>query len=142
MSAGLVTQLQVKTTDLCRAYFTAIGHLQNIAPEAPLGSGKRAREGSHADCCRTEAGELAAEVVQIHEEIDGLIDLLEQKECSEEDQAKRARELQAELGEVTQQLEERTASAEKLQGSLRGALTGLLREVDGLEASVAAGRNV
>ena len=52
------------------AYFTSIGHLQNVAPEVSLGAdGAPAR----AQCCRQAAEELAERAVQIHKEIDGMV---------------------------------------------------------------------
>ena len=46
----VISKLHMKTTDLCRVYHTAIGHLSTTAPEIPL-DGPEAAAAAH-DCCR------------------------------------------------------------------------------------------
>ena len=106
-SPAVVTALQVKSTELCHAYFTALGHLQNSAPapsaldeDAPTRAARMASYQGLVD-------ELASTVVQKHREIEGLIDELERMPCSEEDELRRLREAQDEHVEATERLRDR-----------------------------------
>ena len=101
--AGPVTALQVKATELCHTYFTALGHLQNAAPEAPLeeeGPTRAARMAGYQGL----VDELAAAVVQKHRDIDRLIDELERMPRSEEDEVSRLRVAQEEHAAGTERL--------------------------------------
>lgn len=106
-SPAVVTALQVKSTELCHAYFTALGHLQNSAPapsaldeDAPTRAARMASYQGLVD-------ELASTVVQKHREIEGLIEELERMPCSEEDELRRLREAQDEHVEATERLRDR-----------------------------------
>mmetsp|Transcript_15637 Transcript_15637/g.26086 ORF Transcript_15637/g.26086 Transcript_15637/m.26086 type:complete len:126 (-) Transcript_15637:61-438(-) len=115
--ADLVSQVQVKTTDLCKSYYTAIGHLQLAAPTLE----DEARQQLVTD--------LAAEVVRIHKEIDGLVDELEKTESSEESQIERIHTLRAENDTLTHQLRERATYAERVRLTIREDLNGLVAEL-------------
>ena len=98
-----VTALQVKATELCHSYFTALGHLQNAAPEVPLDEAAPERAKRMAGY-QGLVDELAAAVVQKHREIEGLIDELEVMPRSEEDELRRLREAQEEHAAATESL--------------------------------------
>ena len=98
-----VTALQVKATELCHSYFTALGHLQNAAPEVPLDEAAPERAKRMAGY-QGLVDELAAAVVQKHREIEGLIDELEVMPRSEEDELRRLREAQEEHATATESL--------------------------------------
>jgi len=98
-----VTALQVKATELCHSYFTALGHLQNAAPEVPLDEAAPERAKRMAGY-QGLVDELAAAVVQKHREIEGLIDDLEVMPRSEEDELRRLREAQEEHAAATESL--------------------------------------
>ena len=98
-----VTALQVKATELCHTYFTALGHLQNAAPEAPLDETGPARTARVAGF-QGLVDELAAAVVQKHREIEGLVDELEAMPRSEEDELRRLREAQEDHAAATERL--------------------------------------
>ena len=98
-----VTALQVKATELCHTYFTALGHLQNAAPEAPLDETGPARTARVAGF-QGLVDELAAAVVQKHSEIEGLVDELEAMPRSEEDELRRLREAQEDHAAATESL--------------------------------------
>ena len=98
-----VTALQVKATELCHTYFTALGHLQNAAPEAPLDETDLARTARVAGY-QGLVDELAAAVVQKHREIEGLVDELEHMPRSEEDELRRLHEAQEEHAAATERL--------------------------------------
>ena len=98
-----VTALQVKATELCHTYFTALGHLQNAAPEAPpdeTGPARTARVAGFQGL----VDELAAAVVQKHREIEGLVDELEAMPRSEQDELRRLREAQEDHAAATERL--------------------------------------
>ena len=98
-----VTALQVKATELCHSYFTALGHLQNAAHEVPLDEADPERAARMAGY-QGLVDELAAAVVQKHREIEGLIDELEVTPRSEEDELRRLREAQEEHAAATESL--------------------------------------
>uniref|UniRef100_A0A7S0EAG4 Mediator of RNA polymerase II transcription subunit 21 n=1 Tax=Phaeocystis antarctica TaxID=33657 RepID=A0A7S0EAG4_9EUKA len=120
-----VTALQVKATELCHTYFTALGHLQNAAPEAPLDETGPARTARVAGF-QGLVDELAAAVVQKHSEIEGLVDELEAMPRSEEDELRRLREAQEDHAAATESLRASVAKTERLAGSVRGSLDSLL----------------
>ena len=106
-SASVVTSLQVKSTDLCRSYFSALGVLQNEARPAPLGEDAAARA-ARLQGLQALIDDLAGGVVKAHREIDGLIDELSRSvSCDEADALRRLDQAQAEHAEVTEQLRER-----------------------------------
>ena len=103
-----VTDLQIKVTELCQTYFTAIGHLQNTAPPAPLEEDRATRD-ARVGALQPLVDELAGNIVRTHHEIEGLIDELSRLPCSEEDELRRLDEVQAEHAEVTETLRLQTA---------------------------------
>ena len=106
-STSVVTSLQVKSTDLCRSYFSALGVLQNEARPAPLGEDAEARA-TRLQGMQALIDDLGAGVVTAHREIDGLIDELSRRvPCDEPDALCRLDQAQAEHAEVTEQLRER-----------------------------------
>lgn len=106
-STSVVTSLQVKSTDLCRSYFSALGVLQNEARPAPLGEDEAARA-ARLQGMQALIDDLAAGVVTAHREVDGLIDELSRRvSCDEPDALRRLTQAQAAHAEVTEQLRER-----------------------------------
>ena len=113
-----VTALQVKATELCHTYFTALGHLQNAAPEAPLDETGPARTARVAGF-QGLVDELAAAVVQKHREIEGLVDELEAMPRSEEDELRRLREAQEDHAAATESLRASVAKTGAPRHALR-----------------------
>lgn len=128
LPGDLVTQMQLKVNELCRAYFTSIGSLQNEATELPLAD----RE-AYSASCKPLAVELATEIVQTHRDLGELIDELERVHSSEETQLSRLRDLQEKDALVTDRLRERTAKAEVTRSALRKDLNELLRDMRAAE---------
>ena len=121
MATDLVTQMQLKVNDICRAYFTSIGRLQNEASEVPL------QDGKSADYCQPLATELAQEVVRMHGEMEELIDALEKAHSSGADQEERMRVVQTQHAEVVDQLRQRTEQAEEIRKGLRRDLNDMIQ---------------
>ncbi|KAL1500600.1 hypothetical protein AB1Y20_013252 [Prymnesium parvum] len=121
LPGDLISQMQLKVNDLCRAYFTSIGRLQNEAAERADGE-KAPDPASFA-----LATSLATEVVQMHRDFGEMIDELERVHVPEEEQSRRLRELQEKHALVTARLREQTAQAEAIRSELRRDLNELLR---------------
>eukprot|EP00966_Prymnesium_polylepis_P084881 1965252-Prymnesium_polylepis.1 len=122
--ADLISQMQNKVNDLCRAYFTSMGQLQNVATEVPLHG-----VAAGAASCAPLAHELAVEVVRMHREFAEQIDELERVHHSEADQLRRLEEVHEKHAAVTARLREQTARAEETRSGLRQDLNELLRDM-------------
>lgn len=133
-AADLVTQTQLKVTELCRAYFTSVGHLQNEAGEVPLDESEAARR-ERAECCRPLAAKLAEDIVRMHRDVDELIDALEKAHCSEEEQLRRLRAEQVRDTELTAGLRAKVVDTEALRAGLRRELNTLLGGMRSVDSS-------
>lgn len=116
------TRLHVKVSELAGIYTNALGHLQNEAGRPDGGGVERM------------AGDLAREVVQVHRDVDALIDSLEASHGTETEQLRALEQLQLQHADVTRQLRVQTDAAAGVRAAVRGRLDGLLDEVVGATA--------
>ena len=101
----LITKLQLQLSDLCKSYFTALGHLQNEV------------ETRRAALTAT----LADDIVRGHRQFGELVDALERTQRTEAEQEARLRELQQEDAELTEQIRAEAAkAADDAPGLARG----------------------
>lgn len=111
------TALQVKVSELAGVYTNALGNLQNEAGRPDGGN----VEGMARD--------LARELVQVHRDVETLIDQLAQEHCTEAAQLAKLETLQAQHAEVTQQLRAETQAAESVRSDVRQRLSALLEDM-------------
>ena len=120
--ADLIGQMQMKVNDICHAYFSSIGRLQNEADQAPL-------QDVPAQDCRPLATQLAQEVIHSHTEMEELINTLEGVHSTEAEQLERLRHIQAQHDAGVMKLRRRTEEAEVIRSRMRCDLNDLVQEM-------------
>ena len=123
----LITKLQLQLSDLCKSYFTALGHLQNEVERA-------AQQPPQSECATPAlTATLADDIVRGHRQFGELVDALERTQRTEAEQEARLRELQQEDAELTDQIRAEAAKAAETRQGLREEISDLMAAIEEAE---------
>ena len=118
----LITKLQLQLSDLCKSYFTALGHLQNEV---------ETNAGAQPPAALTAT--LADDIIRGHRQFGELVDALERTQRTEAEQEARLRELQQEDAELTEQIRSEAAKAAATREGLREEISELMAAIEEAE---------